>query len=419
MTRANQLHQKSSKFIRRLRQLSTHPMLLSFYIPALMVSIGTGLLSPNLPLFVKSLGGSYGGVGLVLSAPLLGNLLADVPAGMLLRRWGHRRAMVLGILLTVLMTMLCFWVQTIRGAFALQLLSGVGTALYSVARHTFITEQVSVGNRGRAIAAFGGMFRIGKFIGPVIGGALGAAYGLRLPFLVFGILGGLAVISVLYAALSAAVISHNDSETKHRSYSMREIIHSRIKLLVPGGLGQLFAQMIRAGRSAIIPLYAADVIGLNVDAIGNLLGIAAFVEMTLFYPAGWIMDHWGRKWAIVPSFLIQAVAMACVPLSSTFVSLLLCVMTIGAGNGLSSGAMMTLGADLSPSKGRGEFLGVWRLIGDIGGSGGPYLVGAVADAIALPSAALVMAAAGLAAAGVFAFLLPETLNLGEEKLPST
>ncbi len=70
---------------------------------------------------------------------------------------------------------------------------------------------------------------------------------------------------------------------------------------------------------------------------------------------------------------------------------------------------MTLGADLSPSKGRGEFLGVWRLIGDIGSSGGPNLVGTVADAIALPSAALVLAVAGLISAAVFGFLLPETL----------
>jgi MFS family permease len=409
MTPVKQVVQHLSPYLRRARQLAVHPLMLSFYIPALLVSIGTGLLSPNLPLFIKSLGGTYGWVGLVLSAPLLGNLLTDVPAGLLLRKWGNRRTMVAGILLTVVMTMLCYWVQTITGAFFLQLFSGVGTSLYSVARHTFVTEQVSVGNRGRAIAAFGGMFRIGKFIGPLVGGALGAAYGLRLPFLIYGLLCGMAVLAVFYAALTAPVVQQQE-RTIRQSYSLLEIVQPRLKLLAPGGLGQLFAQMIRAGRGAIIPLYAADVVGLNVDAIGTLLGIAAFVEMTLFYPAGWIMDHWGRKWSIVPSFLIQAVAMACVSLTSSYVTLLLCVITIGAGNGLSSGAMMTLGADLSPEVGRGEFLGVWRLIGDVGGSAGPYLVGAVADVLALPSAALVMAAAGLAAASVFGFLLPETLH---------
>ena len=304
--------------------------------------------------------------------------------------------------------------MTIDQAFWLRLGSGVGTAFYSVARHAFVTDQVSSGNRGRAIAAFGGMFRIGKFIGPMVGGALGAAYGLRFPFLVYGLLGGLAVLSVLVAAITAPVYMDSKPRSQTPAYSILDVVRSRIQLLIPAGVGQLFAQMIRAGRTAIIPLYAADVIGLNVDGIGWLLGIAAFVEMTLFYPAGWIMDNWGRKYAIVPSFLIQAIAMACVPFASTFTTLLLCVMTIGAGNGLSSGAMMTLGADLSPSKGRGEFLGIWRLIGDIGGAGGPYLVGAVADVVALPTAALVMAAAGLAAASVFGFLLPETNDLSKD-----
>lgn len=408
-------HNRLSRIIRRGHRILGHPMLLSFYVPALMISIGGGVLSPNLPLFVKSLGGTYGWVGLVLSAPLIGNLIADVPSGLLLRRWGHRQAMVLGMSITVLMTVFCYWVNTIEQAFVLQLISGIGTSLYSVARHAFVTEQVTSRNRGRAIAAFGGMFRIGRFLGPLAGGFLGSAFGLRLPFLAFGVLGGLAVISVLLAAVTApAVLTDYKTSRKHK-VTLKAIIHSRIELLIPGGVGQLFAQMIRAGRSAIIPLYAADVVGLEVSAIGWLLGISAFVEMTLFYPAGWIMDHWGRKYSIVPSFLIQAIAMACVPLTSTFTSLLLCVISIGAGNGLSSGAMMTLGSDLSPDHARGEFLGIWRLIGDFGGAGGPYLVGAVADAVALPTSALVLAGAGLAAAAVFGFLLPETLQHPQQK----
>ena len=394
MTPINPKVKPQSPFQRRLRHLAGHPMMLSFYVPALMVAIANGLLSPVLPLFIKDLGGSYGGVGLVLAAPLLGTLIGDIPGGVLLRRWGHRQAMVIGLLLTVSMTVSCFWATSIGTAFILQLISGFGNALYAVARHTFVTDTVSLGNRGRAISAFGGMMRIGRFIGPMIGGTLGATYGLRLPFLVYGVMGAIAIVTVLVAAVMTPGAKHSSSHNPAHRVSLSEVVRPRIKLLVPAGIGQLFAQMIRSGRTAIIPLYAADVVGLDVGAIGWLLGIGAFVEMTLFYPAGWIMDHWGRKSAIVPSFLIQAVAMACVPLSATFTTLLLCVMVIGAGNGLSSGAMMTLGADLSPSKGRGEFLGVWRLIGDIGSSGGPNLVGTVADAIALPSAALVLAVAG-------------------------
>ena len=122
------------------------------------------------------------------------------------------------------------------------------------------------------------------------------------------------------------------------------------------------------------------------------------------------MDRLGRKWAIVPSFLIQALGMSLVPLTGSFLGLLLAATLIGFGNGFSSGSMMTLGADLAPENARGEFLGVWRLIGDVGSSGGPLIVGSIADAFALPVTALLMAGAGLMAGAVFGLLVPETLK---------
>ena len=83
---------------------------------------------------------------------------------------------------------------------------------------------------------------------------------------------------------------------------------------------------------------------------------------------------------------------------------------MGIGNGFGSGAMLTLGADLAPEEERGEFLGVWRLIGDVGSTGGPLVVGAVADIFILPVAALVMGVAGLISASILLFKVPETLS---------
>ncbi len=44
---------------------------------------------------------------------------------------------------------------------------------------------------------------------------------------------------------------------------------------------------------------------------------------------------------------------------------------------------MTLGADASTRAGRAEFLGIWRMLSDIGASGGPVLLSAVAAAASL------------------------------------
>lgn len=127
------------------------------------------------------------------------------------------------------------------------------------------------------------------------------------------------------------------------------------------------------------------------------------------------MDRFGRKYAIVPCFLIQSIGMALIPFASSAATLLAFAAVIGLGNGLGAGTMMTLGADLAPKDALGEFLGMWRLIGDGGSTGAPLAVGAVADTLDLSTAALVMAAVGLGAVLMFFFTVPETLERYRER----
>jgi MFS family permease len=125
----------------------------------------------------------------------------------------------------------------------------------------------------------------------------------------------------------------------------------------------------------VIPLYAADVLGLDVGTIGLLVGIASAVEALLFPVAGLIMDRLGRKVAIAPRFAIQGLVMLLLPLAGGFAGLLAVAAVMGLANRLGSDVMMAVGADLAPPGSRGEFLGVWRLVGDAGGSGASLALG--------------------------------------------
>jgi MFS family permease len=170
----------------------------------------------------------------------------------------------------------------------------------------------------------------------------------------------------------------------------------------------MLAQMVRTGPSVLFPLYGADVLGLDVAAIGAVLSTGAAVDMTLFYQTGVIMDRYGRKFAIIPSFLLQGIGLALIPLTHSFAGLALVAGLVGLGNGLGSGVMLTLGADLAPPASRGEFLGMWRLIGDTGSTVGPIIGGAIAGWLALPIAAVVMGSSGMLSSLIFATLVPET-----------
>jgi MFS family permease len=395
----------------RLRALIRHPLFLPFYLPSLLYSVAQGLLIPTLPLYAAGFDVSYSLVGLVLAGDSLGTMMGDVPAGVLLRKLGVKRAMLLGLGLIGLTTAALFLAGSVAQVFALRLLAGLGNGAYRVARHAYVAEATANGNRGRALAAFGGVMRTGNFIGPAIGGLVATVFGLRVPFLLFGAasaLAALAVLRFLHTRYPAPVIVQ--SRAASLGGHLLATLRAQYRTLAAAGTGQLFAQMVRSGRRVIIPLYAAEVIGLDAQAIGLIMSIAAAVELTMVYPAGLVMDQLGRKFAIVPCFFVQAVGLVLVPFTGGFASLLFAASVAGFGNGLGSGTMMTLGADLAPKNARGEFLGMWNLIGDLGGTGGPVVAGVVADILVLPAAALALASAGFAAATVFARFVPETLH---------
>ncbi|MBN1401000.1 MAG: MFS transporter [Anaerolineae bacterium] len=391
------------------RSLRDDPLILPFYLPSLILSVSWGLLTPVLPLYAKELNASYALVGLVLAGEAIGMLLGDVPAGVLMRRFGQKETMLIGSALAALATAALFLAGGVPAAVVLRIIAGFGRALFTVSRHAYVAGVASVGRRGRAIALFGGLMRIGSFLGPLAGGVIAAGQGLRSIFLVFGA-ANLAALAAMAVFVRAASEERAASGLGGHGALLVAALKERYRVLIASGGGQLLAQMIRAGRPAIIPLYAADVLGLDVTAIGAIVSLGSAVDMSLFYPAGWIMDRLGRKYAIVPSFLIQAVGMCLVPFTGTFWGLLAAEMVIGFGNGLGAGCMMTLGADLAPKHARGEFLGIWRLIGDVGHMGGPMLVGQVADLVTLPTAAWAIAGAGLGAALVFWRLVPEPLK---------
>lgn len=388
-----------------------HPLVLPVYVPTFILAFCRGMLLPTLPLYVRTFDASFGLVGLVLASQGLGTLFGDVPAGMLFRRLGQRRSMLLGMGTLGLSTLAMSWARSPIELILYGFLSGLGVAIWNISRHAYLTDATPSYARGRAIALFGGINRIGTFLGPAVGGIIAAMYGYSAPFAIFGLL---ALITMIFPALFARETV--SSRAVHRggvrghTHHLWQVLRENYRTMTPAGIGQLLAQMVRSGRNIIIPLYGADILGLDVQQIGFVISLAAAVDMSLFYPAGLIMDNYGRKFAIVPCFLIQGTAMALIPFTTGYYQFLAAALMIGFGNGLGSGTMMTLGADLAPPDSMGEYLGVWRLIGDTGQTTAPIVAGTIADVLGLYAATFVIGLTGIAAAAVFAGLVPETLD---------
>ena len=385
-------------------------LILSFYLPALMVTLGQGLLVPILPLFAADFEIGYVLIGLILAGEGLGTLIADLPTGMLQRRFGNKQVMMMGLLVKALSILLLFFAPTVWNVLLLRLIAGFGRSMYTVSAHVYVTDQVDLGQRGKAISMFGGTHRLGGFIGPAVGGIVAGMLGLRIAFVAVGLVTAVGLLLVALYTKGGKRDAHSDDAAHGHAMHLLSAVKSNQRILASAGMAQVFGQMVRSGRTVVIPLFAADFLGLSVDQIGFIVSISVAVDFSLFMVAGWLMDRYGRKFAIVPCFGIQALGMALVPFAATATGLLLAAVLIGIGNGLGAGSMMTLGADLSPTRSRGEFLGLWRLIGDLGQTGAPLVVGVVADILVLSSAIFFIAGSGMVAASIFLFLVPETLK---------
>ena len=161
-------------------------------------------------------------------------------------------------------------------------------------------------NRGRSIALLGGVGRIGVLVGPVIGGLVAGTFGLRAPFLLYAflVLCGAVIMLIFSAPTRAARAPATEPETQ-----LWSVLRDNVAILFRAGAGQLCAQLVRNARHVIIPLSATDMLGLDIESVGLIISLAAAADVLMVYPAGVIMDRFGRKFAYVPSFLIQAAGM--------------------------------------------------------------------------------------------------------------
>lgn len=376
----------------------TQSLLLSIYIPSFLLAIGQQAIMLLLPLHILQLQGSMGLAAVIVGLRGLGMMLVDIPAGMLTTRFGDRNAM-LGALAANLVTVLAFaFVHDFVALMIITVLYGVGSGAWLTARLSYVADACSPAIRGRAIAALAGIRRGGTLIGPALGGFLAQVYGYAAAFMMTGVL---VVIAIILIALFAGQGAHHEKDTTPHLDRLLGVLSSNSGAFMTAGMGALTIMLVRAARQLLIPLFGAA-IGINAAAIGLIYSLSMVVDLMMFYPAGMIMDKRGRRHAAIPCVGLLALSLALLPLTGNFIELLLVALLAGLGNGLGTGVVMTIGTDLAPLHRRGEFLGVWRLLSDLGSTGAPLLIGGLTKLCTL--AAATFSAAGIGVAGLILFL---------------
>jgi len=389
--------------------------------PTVLYGTAIGAILPVIALTARDLGASVALAALIITLTGIGSLVTNVPATLITTRFGEKWALVTAACWCALAMVLAATIPVLW-VFALSVfMVGMAGAVFGLARQTYVTEAVPLHFRARALSTLGGSNRIGVFIGPFA--AAGVMHFAGTPGAYWmgaaaALAAGLLSLTVPEPALRAPGMgrpgargrSHGDQREEAVEAvappTIRSILASHSRVFRTVGIGVLLIAAVRATRQAVIPLWAQH-LGIDPAQTAIIYGISAGIDMLVFYPAGRIMDLRGRRAVAVPCMLLMAAGLALLPLTSSPLGLLLAALLIGFGNGIGSGIVMTLGADFSPQPGRPQFLGIWRVLTDIGTLGGPGILSGVTALLSLSAGIGATAVLGLAGALVLWRYVPK------------
>jgi MFS family permease len=175
------------------------------------------------------------------------------------------------------------------------------------------------------------------------------------------------------------------------------------------GLAAASLSAVRSARQVVLPLWGVS-IGLDAQTIALVVGVSGAIDFALFYASGQVMDRFGRLWAALPAMVLMGAGFVALAfthdLTTSAMWFALFAAVLGVGNGLSSGILLTLGADVAPPADPAPFLGSWRTLTDAGGAIAPLLVSGIAAVSTLAIATGAMGAVGLLGAYAFVRWVP-------------
>lgn len=375
-------------------------LVLPVYLPSFLFSTAEFGIIPSIPVTAILLGADLATAGFITGLMMIGRLVADLPAAKLVDWLGEQRAMTLSSLAAALGILASLFASNLFMLGTGVFLVGAAAAVFGLARLAWMTEHVPVAVRARSLSILGGMFRAGSFAGPAIGAVVILNFSVQAVYYLPLVLCGLATVVLLLAK--------NEPDLVKSASSLREtfqVAKRESKKLATIGVASSILSALRGTRMVGLPLLAVA-LEIPADQASLIIGVAGALDFAMFYLSGQIMDRFGRAFAAVPTLIGLGLTHLIVGIATDSTTFLLLALLMSVANGLGSGVIMVLGADLAPKDKRNEFLASYRLLVDFGDAAAPPILAALIVPFGLPLAMASFGFLGMVGAGLMLKFIP-------------
>lgn len=387
----------------RFRGVRASDTLISLYIPAFVLATGVGIALPALPLYAKSFDIDFGMASLVIVANQLGSTVSTLPSGYMIDRFGGRRMTIAGPILAAVASLMMALAHSFPELLVYRFIEGWGLQMWMLARLDIITAQGGE-RRGTQISGMFTLDAAGRLVGPAIGGLVAGAWGLKAPFILYGVVAMAAALPGLTLQASARREAQAAPAARAHGGGLRSFASILSWPLAVLLVGQMLSSITRGCLFAgSLDLYSVYRYGIGPETLGLLAAVSSAAGLPLTWASGRLSDRFGRRATVVPGFSLLATALVILGLSAfagwPFGGYVAAFLATKISMSTTSGSMQVVSSDFAPPHARGTFFGLWGMVGQVGLLISPMLFAGVSQSLSFGFAFFMLAAmsAGTAA----------------------
>jgi DHA1 family multidrug resistance protein-like MFS transporter len=337
--------------------------------------MGMGIVSPFLPIYANTLGASSLEIGLIQSAFSMTGIGTLLFIGRLSDRFGRKIFLCGGLTILAVSSLGLMYANDPFHLILWRFVQGLGGAAHLPIAQSYLGDITPEGNEGRWMGHFNAVLFAGMGAGPLFGGIITDAFNIGAAFLFMAILNVLGLIATILflkeMPRKTAVREHSSILAPLISPIMRGVISLRLAIGV-----------CTATLMAFLPLLAGLRLGLSASLIGIMLAARTPVSFVQYY-TGHLADKWNRRSMIIWSGMAVIIAVALIPLTCGFWTLLIAYISVTLGQAFVMPAANAYIVNEGRTYGMGICMTMFMLAMNVGNGIGPLALGGIADWLGL------------------------------------
>ena len=371
------------------------------FIAVFATMLGVGIIEPFMAIYAESLGANGLFIGLIFGSFTLSRALFTPLIGRLSDLRGRKNLLLVGLSGYTILSFFYAVATSTTSLVTVRILHGLASAMVLPIAMAYIGDIAPKNQEGKHLGTFTIAFFMGMAFGPIIGGALHEIWNMNAAFYTMG------AISFFSLLLLIFMLPEINAHKNVKPSSFRTIFKNKTMQAM-----FLFRAVNAYGVAALmgfLPLLA-EKINVSVFQIGFVVTANLIVSSIFQRYFGVIADKSDKVAMIIAGSIMMLIALALMPLSKNFYTLLSFNILMGLGSGISIPAVSAITAQLGKKLGMGSVMGLFNTAFGIGGGIGPIIAGLIMVAAGLTFVFVSSAVIVLAGTIIFYYLMKNNIE---------